>query len=85
MITLMAQKKADGLKSDPNWVAKHPDWNKAVLVPISLLTKTSSDYYGYTTTTVTGLQHQLGLSSTKLVGGANSPIEVKVIFAKFKD
>ena len=85
LITLMAQQKAAGLKSDPNWVAKHPDWNKVVLVPISLITQSSTNYYGVETKTVTGLQHQLGLTSTKLVGGANSPIEVKVIYGKFNE
>ena len=81
----MEHQKTEGLKSDPNWVAKHPDWNKVVLVPISLITKTSYDYYGYSTSTVSGLQHELGLSSTKLVGGANKPIKVNVIYAKFKE
>ena len=85
LITLMAQQKAEGLKSDPNWVANHPNWNKVVLVPISLITQTSTSYYYGTTSTVTGLQHQLGLSSTKLVGGANKPIKVNVIYAKFKE
>lgn len=85
IITLMAQQKAEGLKSDPNWVAKHPNWNKVVLVPISTTLKYSSDYYGNTTSTVSAIGNQLGLSSTKLVGGADNPIEVKVIYAKFND
>ena len=85
IITLMARQKAEGLKTDPNWVAKHPDWNKVVLVPISTTVKYSSDYYGNTTSTVSAVGNQLGLSSTKLVGGPNSPIEVKVIYAKFND
>ncbi|MBR1556625.1 MAG: DUF4270 domain-containing protein [Prevotella sp.] len=85
LITLMAQQKADGMKSDPDWVAHHPDWNKAVLVPISTAVKYSSDVYGNQTSTVSGIYNQMGLSSTKLVGGSNSPIEVKVIFAKFKE
>jgi hypothetical protein len=85
IITLMAQQKAEGLKTDPDWVAKHPDWNKVVLVPISTTVKYSSDYYGNTTSTVSAVGNQLGLSSTKLVGGPNSPIEVKVIYAKFND
>ena len=85
LITLMAREKAEGLKSDPNWVANHPNWNKVVLVPISTTIKYSSNSYGTTTSTVSSVQHQMGLSSTKLVGGANSPIEVKVIYAKFKD
>ena len=85
MITLMAQQKADGLKSDPNWTAKHPDWNKVVLVPIAVTSKTSYDYYGNASTSISAVQNQMGLSSTKLVGGDNSPIEVKVIFAKFRE
>ncbi len=85
LITLMAREKAEGLKSDPNWVAKHPDWNKVVLVPISTIVKYSTNNYGTTTSTISGVQHQMGLSSTKLVGGDKTPIEVKVIYAKFKD
>lgn len=85
IITLMARQKAEGLKTDPDWVAKHPDWNKVVLVPVSTTVKYSSDYYGNATSTVSAVGNQLGLSSTKLVGGPNSPIEVKVIYAKFND
>ena len=84
-LQVMYQAKTNGLKSDPNWVAKHPDWNKVVLVPVSTTVKYSSDYYGNTTSTVSAVGNQLGLSSTKLVGGPNSPIEVKVIYAKFND
>lgn len=85
LITLMAREKANGMKTDINWEAKHPDWNKVVLVPIYVDAKYSSDYYGNTTSTVSGVYNQMGLSSTKLVGGANSPIDVKVIYAKFKE
>ena len=85
MITLMAKQKSEGLKSDANWVANHPDWNKVVLVPIGATIKYTSDYYGNTTPSITAVYNNMGLSSTKLVGGANSPIKVKVIFAKFKD
>ena len=85
IITLMVQKKAEGLRSDPNWVANHPNWNKVVLVPVSTTLKYSSDYYGNTTSTVSAIGNQLGLSSTKLIGGADNPIEVKVIYAKFND
>ena len=84
LITQMARQKAEGLKSDANWEAKHPDWNKVVLVPVATTTKTSYDSYGYSSTAVSSIHNDMGLSSTKLVGGANSPIEVKVIYAKFK-
>jgi hypothetical protein len=84
LITLMAQQKAEGMKKDANWEAKHPDWNKVVLVPVATTSKTSYDSYGYSTSTITGIHNQMGLSSTKLVGGPNTPIEVKVIYAQFK-
>ena len=84
LITQMARQKAEGLKSDAAWEAKHPDWNKVILVPVATTSKTSYDSYGYSTTVISDVHNQLGLSSTKLVGGANSPIEVKVIYAKFK-
>lgn len=80
IITLMAKKKADGLKSNPDWVAMHPDWNKVVLVPIATTTTTDS----YNNTTISAITNQMGLSSTKLVGGSGSPIELKVIYAKFR-
>lgn len=83
LITWMATIKAKGLASDPNWLNSHPDWNKVVLVPVSLVQSTTSDYYGNTSTTTTGLRNMMSLSSTKLMGGADNPIDIEVIFAKF--
>lgn len=85
LVTLMAKNKAEGLKSDPNWVANNPDWNKVVLVPISIISSSSSDVYGNVTSSISGVCHQMGLSSTKLVGGKNHPINIEVIYAKFKE
>lgn len=96
MITHMHHNKENGLKDDPNWVAKHPDWNKALLVPIDevSITSTSSNYsyyyyYGTTTTTTStpiALKNQMGLTSTRLVKGTvDNPIKIDVVFAKFQD
>ena len=85
LITHMARQKSEGLKGDANWVEKHPDWNKVVLVPVATSSKTTSDSYGYSSSVISGIHNQMGLSSTKLVGGASSPIEVKVVYAKFKN
>jgi hypothetical protein len=94
LITRMHEAKVKGLKSDPNWVANHPNWNKALLVPIEEVTVTTSSssysyYYGYTNTssqTPVALKNQMGLSSTRLVKGtASNPIKMEVIYAKFKD
>ena len=82
LITVMKQNKENGLKNDPNWVAKHPDWNKAVLVPVSVATSASASS---TATTISAVSNQMSLASTKLIGGGNTPIEIKVIYAKFND
>ena len=81
LIQLMIDKRNEGVKSDPLWVEHHPNWDKVVLVPIEATY--SKDSYGNSTVSFVG--NQMGLSSTKLVGGDYSPISVKVIFAKFHD
>jgi hypothetical protein len=69
---------------DPEWKKKHPDWNKVVLVPIVTPTFTTSTVNNTSvTSTSTPISHQIGLTSTQLVGGKNSPIEIKVIYAEF--
>lgn len=83
MITYLADKKVQGLISDPDWVAKHPNWNKVVLVPVTLT--------GATNTTVSAagvasVANQMALTSTRLQGGPNGEkIELQVIYAKFHD
>ena len=79
LITYLWQQRQQGMKSDPQWEAKHPDWNKMVLVPISFTTSSSS-------TSVTSVRHDMSLTSTRLVGGANNPhdpILLSVVYAKF--
>lgn len=83
LITQMARQKAEGLKSDAAWEAKHPDWNKVVLVPVATTTKIVTSGYS-SSPVVSGVHNQMGLSSTKLAGGAATPIEVKVIYAQFR-
>ena len=90
LITRMHQAKEKGIKSDPNWTAKHPDWNKALLVPVevvSIKSTSTSLYYGTQTyETPIATEHKLGLTSTRLVKGtADQPIKINVIYAKFKD
>jgi hypothetical protein len=84
LITSMYADKLVGLLENPNWEKDHPDWNKVVLVPIitpSTITTTTNNTTA--TSTTTAISHQIGLTSTQLVGGKNSPIEIKVIYAKF--
>jgi len=87
LVTRMYNLKQTGLKSDPDWVAKHPNWNKALLVPVSEL-KSSSSSTTTTTTTATaiGLVHNMSMTSTRLVKGtAENPILIKVIYARFDE
>ena len=85
LITRMYNNKVKGLKSDPNWTANHPDWNKAVLVPIEEVTVTSSSYSTSTASTI-ALKNKMGLSSTRLIKGTSAlPIKMEVIYAKFKE
>lgn len=80
LITLLSENKKKGLATDPDWINKHPNWNKVLLVPVSV---------SYTTNTqsnnVAVIENQMGLQSTKLVGGVNTPIEIKVVYAHFKN
>ena len=75
------------------------NWNKVVLVPVTLTTTSSStsnssSYYYYyyygssssTSSTVTKVSHDMSLTSTKLVKGtsSNSPLQLQVIYSHFK-
>lgn len=83
MISYMSNAKKVGLANDPNWVATHSDWNKVVLVPVTITTAVN------TTTSAAGVAsvaNQMSMTSTRLKGGPNgSDIELKVIYAKFNE
>ena len=81
LISLMYQNKFVGELNDPDWLNKHPNWNKVVIVPIASTSVTVTT----TASIVFSLANEMGLSSTQLEGGPHNPIEVKVIYAKFKD
>ena len=68
---------------------KSENWNKVVLVPVSIITVTQ----GYTTV-ITKINHDMALASTRLKRGVittdsngkkTSPIQIKVIYSKFKE
>lgn len=81
LVTEMHRAKIAGQKADSNWTALHPNWNKVLLVPIQLKSSTTSS-----TTTVTGIEHYVGIVSTKLVGGSNNsfdPVKLNIVYGKF--
>ena len=81
LINLMYLNKFVGELADPEWLQKHPNWNKVVIVPIASTSVTVTT----SASVVYSLSNEMGLSSTQLEGGPNSPIEVKVIYAKFNE
>ena len=86
LVVRMYNAKQQGLRSDPQWEEKHPNWNKALLVPVQALTASSTTVTTTTTSSVTpiALVNEMGMTSTRLVKGtAENPIKIKVIYAKF--
>ena len=78
LITAMSKKKGSS-----------ENWNKAVLIPITVSTVVENN-----STVISKMTHNMSLTSTRLVKGTNettsdgkpaSPIQIKVIYSKFKD
>ena len=64
------------------WEAKHPNWNKVLLVPVT--TNYSQQSNGYTTQKVlTRVRNDLSLSSTRLVGGDTGDVKISIIYSRF--
>ena len=64
----------EGIVGNPNWENEHPNWNKVLLVPIT-----------YTSGSSTSVEHDMSLTSTKLVKGtknSDSPVKIQVVYAK---
>ena len=82
LIVKMFNDRREGLKNDPNWVEKHPNWNKALLLPVSDISISTSS----STSTPIALIHEMGLTSTRMKRGTpQDPIKLRVIYAKFNN
>lgn len=66
------------------WETEHPDWNKVVILPVATEYTTTTSAYGTTTRTLSRVRNAYGLSSAKLEGGAGNPIELSVIYSRFR-
>ncbi|MCD8296657.1 MAG: DUF4270 domain-containing protein [Prevotella sp.] len=78
MITFLNENKQKGLEVNPNWVEENPDWNKVVIIPVSITTNSSSQ--------IVKVVHDMSLTSTRLIGGSDNaynPITISVIYSKF--
>ena len=80
LIRQMADAKKAGLSKNPNWLEEHPNWNKVVLIPVTLTLNSLS--------AIVRVSHDMSLTSTRLVGGRNNPydpIKISVIYSKFAE
>jgi hypothetical protein len=82
LIVKMYNDRHEGLKHDPNWVENHPNWNKALLVPVGILTSSTSS----TDKTPIALVNEMGLTTTRLKRGTpEDPIKLRVLYARFNN
>ena len=65
------------------WKRNNPDWNKVVLIPVN------AQYTTYGSSSIlTGVSHDMSLSSVRLIGGeenTNGDIKITVIYSKFNN
>lgn len=74
LVKQMWRNYQDGTSANPNWETENPNWNKVLLVPITYVSGTS-----------TSAEHDMSLTSTKLIKGTkntDSPVKIQVVFAK---
>ncbi len=78
LITYMYNNKQAGL-SNPNWLAENKNWNKVVIVPVTVTMNSSGQ--------IVKVVHDMSLTSTRLVGGSesqNGNIKLNVVYSKFR-
>ena len=64
------------------WETENAEWNKVVLVPVRADYTNSTNIYGISTQTLLRVRNMLGLTSVKLEGGADTPIQVQVVYSR---
>lgn len=69
-----------------NYTTEHPNWNKVVLIPVQTSTATSTSYNS-TSSSISAVNNEMSITSSRLVGGPNNPrdpIKISVIYNKNK-
>ena len=62
---------------NPEWIAKNPDWNKVILIPV----ETTKDTNGG----VVKITHDTSIKSMRLRGGTEYNIPIKIVTSKYKE
>lgn len=75
LVTYCNDEYKKGMQSDTDWDINNPDWNKVVLIPISVTTD------GSTGSTI-AISHNHNMTRARLQGG-DTPIAVSIVTSKF--
>lgn len=78
LINYCANEYEKGCTEDADWESKNPDWNKVMLIPVTI-TKDAN------TGNTVAITHNHGMTSARLRGGEKHPIAVSIITSKFND
>ena len=85
LINVLYERKMVG---GANYTTEHPNWNKVVLIPVQTSSTTASTYNGTTTSsTISAVNNEMSITSSRLVGGPDNPrdpIRISVIYNKNK-
>lgn len=65
------------------WEAANPDWNKVMLIPVDAEYATITSSLGTSSKQLMRIRHNLGLTSARLEGGKDNPVEVSVIYGTY--
>lgn len=76
---IMKEKNVDRQTAYEEYSKANPDWNKVLIVPVTVSTTTSTSSSGTTTTQIVALYHNFGLTSAKLV---KNGVNLQVIYSK---
>lgn len=84
LVSYIQHEKVAGMKAqgmtEAQWEAAHPDWNRVVLVPVTISSTTDANGIS----TLVSVRQDLSLCSTKLVRGTEaSPIKMQVFYSRF--
>lgn len=71
------EKAAEAHLSPEEWSTLHPEWNKVVIIPVTVTTDESNN--------VLSVTNDMGLNSIRLVGGENNPVKLQVIYSSFNN
>ena len=83
-----AKEEAGDSWNEEEWI-KEKEWDKVVLIPITMDTMIEKDMWGRPTVVTINIRHNLKPEYAKLIGGdpnqGGSPIKLEVIYTSFND